>query len=96
MLVELAKRLRSQVGDQDVLSRIGGDEFVALISGIDNNEDATVAINQLRQVFEQPFIVSTGDHLRLTASMGVSLYQMMEPMRTLYCVTPMRPCIVQK
>ncbi|MCS6178905.1 EAL domain-containing protein [Shewanella baltica] len=74
MLVELAKRLRSQVGDQDVLSRIGGDEFVALISGIDNNEDATVAINQLRQVFEQPFIVSTGDHLRLTASMGVSLY----------------------
>ncbi|EGT3624824.1 EAL domain-containing protein [Morganella morganii] len=74
MLVELAKRLRSQVGDQDVLSRIGGDEFVALISGIDNNEDATVAIHQLRQVFEQPFIVSTGDHLRLTASMGVSLY----------------------
>lgn len=74
MLVELAKRLRSQVGDQDVLSRIGGDEFVALISGIDNSEDATVAIHQLRQVFEQPFIVSTGDHLRLTASMGVSLY----------------------
>ncbi|MBW3525861.1 EAL domain-containing protein [Shewanella sp. NKUCC05_KAH] len=74
MLVELAKRLRSQVGDQDVLSRIGGDEFVALISGIDNSADAAVAINQLRQVFEQPFIVSTGDHLRLTASMGVSLY----------------------
>lgn len=74
MLVELAKRLRSKVRDQDVLSRIGGDEFVALISGIQNDEDATHAINQLRQVFEQPFVVSTGDHLRLTASMGVSLY----------------------
>ncbi|MCL1086561.1 putative bifunctional diguanylate cyclase/phosphodiesterase [Shewanella glacialipiscicola] len=74
MLVELAKRLRGQVAGQDVLSRIGGDEFVVLISGIDSSDDATIAINQLRQVFEQPFIVSTGDHLRLTASMGVSLY----------------------
>lgn len=74
MLVELAKRLRSQLQEQDVLSRIGGDEFVALISGIERHEDATAAINQLRQVFEQPFVVSTGDHLRLTATMGVSLY----------------------
>lgn len=74
MLVELAKRLRSQLQEQDVLSRIGGDEFVALISGIQYHEDATAAINQLRQVFEQPFVVSTGDHLRLTATMGVSLY----------------------
>ncbi|MEL4296213.1 EAL domain-containing protein [Shewanella xiamenensis] len=74
MLVELAKRLRSQLQEQDVLSRIGGDEFVALISGIQGHEDATAAINQLRQVFDLPFVVSTGDHLRLTASMGISLY----------------------
>lgn len=74
MLVELAKRLRCQLREQDVLSRIGGDEFVALISGIQDHEDAAAAINQLRQVFEQPFVVSTGDHLRLTASMGVSIY----------------------
>ncbi|WP_376711945.1 EAL domain-containing protein [Shewanella profunda] len=74
ILVELAKRLRSQVGDHDVLARIGGDEFVALISGITTSEEASVAINHLRQAFEQPFVVSTGDHLRLTASMGVSLY----------------------
>ena len=74
MLVELAKRLRSQVEEQDVLSRIGGDEFVVLITDINSGEEATLATNQLRQVFDQPFIVSTGDHLRLTASMGVSLY----------------------
>lgn len=74
MLVELAKRLRSQLREQDVLSRIGGDEFVALVSGIQKLEDANLVIEQLRQVFEQPFVVSTGDHLRLTASMGVSIY----------------------
>ncbi|QSX36185.1 EAL domain-containing protein [Shewanella sedimentimangrovi] len=73
VLLELSKRLDDSVSSEDMLARIGGDEFV-LLCNIDNNEDASLAVSRLKRAFEQPFRVSTGDELRLTASMGIATF----------------------
>lgn len=74
VLVELAGRLTSQKGAQDTLARIGGDEFVLLLPQVEGNEELTLALSKLRKAFEHPFFTDDNQPIRLTASMGVSVY----------------------
>lgn len=74
ILITLATRLRTVLGEEQLLSRNGGDEFVVVVNKLNHSDDLDILIGKLRQVFEQPFDVDTRDQLRLTASMGVSLY----------------------
>jgi len=74
ILVELASRLTVQKGPEDTLARIGGDEFVVLFPGGGNSEELTLALSKLREAFEQPFSIEGHEQIRLTASMGVSVY----------------------
>ena len=74
VLSELAQRLTGEFGAHDMLSRIGGDEFVVLLPHLNNSDEATLVVNRLKQVFDSSFNVSTGDKLRLSASMGISIY----------------------
>ncbi|WP_407695614.1 EAL domain-containing protein [Shewanella psychropiezotolerans] len=74
ILVELAGRLTRQKGSEDTLARIGGDEFVVLLPQVEGNEELTLALSKLRKAFEQPFFIDDKEPIRLTASMGVSVY----------------------
>ncbi|MBE7216652.1 EAL domain-containing protein [Shewanella benthica] len=74
ILVELAGRLTSHKGSEDTLARIGGDEFVVLLPQVEGNEELTLALSKLRKAFEQPFFIDDKEPIRLTASMGVSVF----------------------
>lgn len=74
ILVELANRLTTQKGSEDTLARIGGDEFVVLFPRGGGGEELTLALSKLRKAFEHPFSIGDNDQVRLTASMGVSVY----------------------
>ena len=74
VLVELAGRLTCKKGSEDTLARIGGDEFVVLLPQVEGNEELTLALSKLRKAFEQPFFTGDNEPIRLTASMGVSVY----------------------
>jgi len=74
ILVELAGRLTTQKGSEDTLARVGGDEFVVLLPKVGGSEELTLALSQLRKAFELPFSVGETEQVRLTASMGVSIY----------------------
>ncbi|WP_394148515.1 EAL domain-containing protein [Shewanella atlantica] len=74
LLVELAERLTAQKGAEDTLARIGGDEFVVLLPRLAGSEELTLALSKLREAFERPFAVGESERVRLTASMGVSVY----------------------
>ena len=74
ILVELAGRLTCQKGSEDTLARIGGDEFVVLLPQVEGNEELTLALSKLRKAFEQPFFIDDKEPIRLTASMGVSVF----------------------
>jgi diguanylate cyclase (GGDEF)-like protein/PAS domain S-box-containing protein len=72
LLLEVAKRLKSVLREQDTLSRSGGDEFIFILPGTDENDAARIA-GKLLEVFREPF--SIGQHeLLATPSIGIAIY----------------------
>lgn len=72
LLVQLADRLRAALRDEDVLSRLGGDEFIVMVPRTDPQRAAVVA-QKLLDVIAEPSVVD-GYHLSLSASIGIALY----------------------
>jgi diguanylate cyclase (GGDEF)-like protein/PAS domain S-box-containing protein len=73
LLQSLAKRLVSCVRATDTVSRQGGDEFVVLISEINQPEDAISMSRRLLHVVAGANSIEKHD-LHITASIGVSIY----------------------
>ncbi|WP_024327186.1 diguanylate cyclase domain-containing protein [Thioalkalivibrio sp. AKL19] len=73
MLVTVARRLREGVRDSDVVSRVGGDEFVLLLENV-RDPDAVTGIGlKLIERFEEPVEVNR-ESVRVGLSMGAALY----------------------
>jgi diguanylate cyclase (GGDEF)-like protein len=72
LLVELARRLRGALRDEDTVSRFGGDEFIFLLYGIDAHGAAHVA-QKLLSVIAEPYRIEQYD-LNVTGSIGIALY----------------------
>ncbi len=69
----IAERLRRCVRAEDMLARVGGDEFALVLRGI---LDAQVPVAMAKQICQQiyrPFVFE-GRELNLTASLGISLF----------------------
>ena len=72
MLIEVSKRLKILLRQEDTLSRQGGDEFVIVLPGVKPDGIAHVA-KKVLQAIEQP--LQCHDHeLIITASLGIALY----------------------
>jgi len=69
-LMEVARRLRFQVRDCDVIARIGGDEFAILLAGADCDLATKVAQRVVRALCCSCEI--EGETVRIGASIGVS------------------------
>jgi diguanylate cyclase (GGDEF)-like protein len=73
LLVEVARRLRQAVRASDLVARLGGDEFLILLLSEDiRSEVHRVRLRLMRAVAEP--VVLLGHEMRVTPSMGVSLY----------------------
>lgn len=73
LLAAVAERLRTGVRVSDTIARMGGDEFVALISGIDSGEAAAALAKNLLDSFASPFVVR-GQRFRIHASIGIAVF----------------------
>lgn len=73
LLQEAAKRMEGAVRESDTLARMGGDEFVAVLYGIENAHDAQAAGERILEILREPFHVR-GHELFTTASVGMSLF----------------------
>ncbi|HEU4382341.1 MAG TPA: diguanylate cyclase [Anaeromyxobacteraceae bacterium] len=74
LLVEVARVLRACVRDEDVVARYGGDEFVAVLVGIDSGSGLKVAERIRRAVEEHRFLSREGTGARITASIGLASF----------------------
>ncbi len=74
LLVEVSRVLRACVRDEDVLVRYGGDEFVAVLVGIDSGSGLKVAERIRRAVEEHRFLSREGLTVRITASIGLASF----------------------
>ena len=73
LLQSIAKRLLGCVRTSDTVSRQGGDEFIVLLSEIDQEEDTAILARSMLQQVTQLHTID-GQELHVTASIGVSVY----------------------
>jgi len=69
VLIEVARRLSSQVRDGDTVARLGGDEFVVLANGLGRADAEDLAV-RLRNEIIQPIRID-GRAMRVGASFGI-------------------------
>jgi len=65
-----ARVVRQTMRASDVIGRLGGEEFVALLPG--TLSDATRAAERVRSAFAAAYVVRNGQHIATTVSIGVA------------------------
>jgi diguanylate cyclase (GGDEF)-like protein/PAS domain S-box-containing protein len=73
LLQSIGKRLVDCVRSSDTVSRQGGDEFVVLLSEMEQSEDAAISALRILQAVAEAHTIDQHD-LHVTASIGVSVY----------------------
>lgn len=73
ILVGTANRLKNCVRKSDIVTRLGGDEFLVVMSNIDKEEYVEAMATKLLKEFSCPFKIK-GQMVDVDASVGVSIY----------------------
>ncbi|HWQ94028.1 MAG TPA: EAL domain-containing protein [Gammaproteobacteria bacterium] len=73
LLQAVAKRLINCVREIDTLARVGGDEFMFILSDLVNAQDAADIARKILDVLADPFVLEENE-LFISASIGISLY----------------------
>jgi diguanylate cyclase (GGDEF)-like protein/PAS domain S-box-containing protein len=73
LLKTVAQRVRATVRTQDVVVRMGGDEFVVILKGVQDTRQVNETAERINQALSAPMVVD-GRTLVTTVSIGVSLY----------------------
>jgi len=71
VLVDVARRLRANLRADDLLARIGGEEFLVALPGIGPREAGCFAERLRRVISDQPVVTSAGESIPITMSIGV-------------------------
>ncbi|CAN5205281.1 hypothetical protein BH11PSE10_BH11PSE10_19780 [soil metagenome] len=73
LLQTVAKRIKSSVRETDTVGRIGGDEFVVLLTGPVTRETAQLVADKIFNQVALPVELS-GARIEITCSLGLALY----------------------
>jgi diguanylate cyclase (GGDEF)-like protein/PAS domain S-box-containing protein len=70
LLRHAAQRLTREVATTDLVSRVGGDEFIVVAKGIDSRDDAAMMAERLQRTLRAPFNLTAGTAC-IDASVGM-------------------------
>jgi diguanylate cyclase (GGDEF)-like protein len=70
VLVELASRLKAELGPEDCLARWGGEEFAVLLRGVASDQELEQRAQRLRAAVALYAVVADDVSVRLTISIG--------------------------
>lgn len=73
LLVEVSRRLTGAVRKIDTVARVGGDEFLLIVSDLREREDASGVAKKILEVTNQP-CRAAGVEVQTSPSIGLSLY----------------------
>lgn len=73
LLQQQAERIRAAVREQDVVSRMGGDEFTIMLSPVSEVSEVTVLAKRVLEAINAPVTIDTHT-LEMGASIGIALY----------------------
>jgi diguanylate cyclase (GGDEF)-like protein/PAS domain S-box-containing protein len=72
LLIEVVQRVTDTVRSDDVVGRIGGDEFVVLLASVDGPDGASAVAEKIRRAVAEPVEVD-GRSVVSTTSIGIAL-----------------------
>lgn len=72
LLVQVARRIRGCVREEDTAARFGGDEFAVLVGDVATEADAQAVADRLAEAMRAPFQIA-GRDVVVTASIGVAV-----------------------
>jgi diguanylate cyclase (GGDEF)-like protein/PAS domain S-box-containing protein len=73
LLLQMARRLRENIRDDDTVARLGGDEFTIILAELRHPEDAINVAEKLIKAVERPLSIS-GTSIEVSASIGIAIY----------------------
>ncbi|HBX61038.1 MAG TPA: hypothetical protein DEG65_13775, partial [Methylophaga sp.] len=73
ILKSVADRMSHCLRQTDTLSRVGGDEFVILLTELKKPDDAKLVAEHILETVSKPLNVNTHD-FRITLSIGVAIF----------------------
>ena len=73
VLIGLAQRMKTALREGDTLSRIGGDEFVAVLTALDHPRDCEIVLSRLLEAAAKKMAID-GTDIQVSASIGVTLF----------------------
>jgi diguanylate cyclase (GGDEF)-like protein/PAS domain S-box-containing protein len=68
-----AQRIQATIRESDTVARMGGDEFVLLVSSLESKEDSTRVAEKIIDSLKQPIEIE-GHYLTVSSSIGISIY----------------------
>jgi diguanylate cyclase (GGDEF)-like protein/PAS domain S-box-containing protein len=77
LLIELATRMQRALREGNTIARIGGDEFVAVLTDLAQHEAAGMVLDRLLMAAAQP-VLTDGVALQVSASVGVAFFPQSE------------------
>lgn len=73
LLVEFSKRLAACIRSEDIVGRMGGDEFVILLNRVEDHEHILTVANRIQASLQQPYLLDNRN-IEATSSIGISIY----------------------
>ncbi len=73
VLQEVAGILQSVLRSEDIVVRAGGDEFMALLTGVASKQDVHTVVLKIKEALLQPMLIE-GYSIGLQVSVGISMY----------------------
>ena len=74
LLKVAARRMQEHVRASDTVARIGGDEFVVLLSAVPDKDDARSVAEKIRLALSEVFDLAGGHKAHISSSIGVAVY----------------------
>jgi diguanylate cyclase (GGDEF)-like protein len=73
LILQAANRIQSIVRDSDILARVGGDEFMVLLTHVNHPNDAARVAIKINRALHPPFEINNNKY-HITASIGIAIY----------------------
>ncbi|MFZ0312684.1 MAG: EAL domain-containing protein [Candidatus Korobacteraceae bacterium] len=73
LLQQVAGRLKNATREQDTVARVGGDEFVIVLTSANDVADIATAAERVIKAVTDEFVIQ-GQALRVTCSLGISIF----------------------